>query len=299
MYIILFLFLSLAIFCLILFHFKKKKIICRLRCMSPCDKYELLNELTAPFGYRYVPEQDLFTSRLDAWQKSYGYGRIYDEAAPFFNMVFDCQPVYFDYDGKTWLIEFWKGQYGISSGSEVGIYCADTIIPSEKRDSTIFHAVEPEEYLSMTTTLFHRDRPIARMNQFHWWLTSFIPGRFSRPEDLTLEVSLHFPDFEMRNAFINALHQDGYRIADINLSMYQIDVLFTFCTPARRRSRLSRLHRRLVQCKNHLFCQLYRFVTRPFTLTCDKILYLYYYLPFIFRRTLRLKRPRRRRPAAG
>ena len=30
--------------------------------------------------------------------------------------VFMCLPVYFDYGGKTWLMEFWKGGYGITAG---------------------------------------------------------------------------------------------------------------------------------------------------------------------------------------
>ena len=42
--------------------------------------------------------------------------------APRFQMVFDALPVYFDYQKKTWLIEFWKGQYGINTGAEIGIY---------------------------------------------------------------------------------------------------------------------------------------------------------------------------------
>ena len=38
---------------------------------------------------------------------------------------------------------------------------------------------------------------------------------------------------------------------------------------------------------NRLCCRLYRFVTRPFHCTLDKILYLYYLLPFFLRRMLR------------
>ncbi|MCH5266381.1 MAG: DUF4474 domain-containing protein [Lachnospiraceae bacterium] len=263
--------------------------------MSPCEKSQLLDELTSPLGYHYDSEQDVFTSQLDAWQKSYGYGSIFDKAAPFFNMIFDCQPIYFDYDGKTWLIEFWKGQYGITTGSEIGVYHADTILTPGERKTAIFHAAEPEEYLPMTTELFYRGCPMARMSKSHWWLTIFSPGQFSKPEDLTLEISLRFPNFEMRNAFINALHQAGYQVEDINLSMYYMDVFFTFQSSSHHISWLARLHRCYVQWKNHLFCRLYRFVTRPFSLTCDKLLYLYYYLPFIFRRMLRLKRFKKRK----
>ena len=109
-------FLLFILFFLIFFHFRKRKIIRKLCCMSDQEKCCMLNELTEPLGYCYDARQDIFTSTTDAWQKRFGYGAIYDKFAPLLNMVIDSQPVYFDYDGKTWLIEFWKGQYGINTG---------------------------------------------------------------------------------------------------------------------------------------------------------------------------------------
>lgn len=58
------------------------------------------------------PEEEILVSTEDAWQRKYGYEALYDALAPHFNMIFDYYPVYFDYQGKTWLIEFWKGLYG-------------------------------------------------------------------------------------------------------------------------------------------------------------------------------------------
>ena len=39
-------------------------------------------------------------------------------AYQYVGMVFETLPVYFDYAGKTWLIQIWKGQYGICTGCE-------------------------------------------------------------------------------------------------------------------------------------------------------------------------------------
>lgn len=69
--------------------------------MSMCEKICLLDELIEPLGYRYVCETDIFTSTLNAWQRNFGYADIYDKLASFFNMIFDCYPVYFNYGGKT------------------------------------------------------------------------------------------------------------------------------------------------------------------------------------------------------
>ena len=106
MYCTLFIVIVIAIFFLFLFHFRKKKIIKKICCMPKKEKCDFLNERVAPLGYCYDCHQDIFTSTQDAWQKKYGYGSIYDRVAPFFNMIFDYKPIYFNYDGKTWLIEF-------------------------------------------------------------------------------------------------------------------------------------------------------------------------------------------------
>lgn len=290
MYIAIIFILILAILCLLLFHVRKKKIIRKIYCIPCRCKCHLLNELTRPLGYCYNQKQDIFTNTADAWQKSYGYASIYDRMAPFLGMIFDCKPIYFDYEGKTWRIEFWKGQYGINTGAEAGVYHADTIIPSSARDLTIFHAATEEEAPEINMELFYKGKPVAEISGTKWWLTIFSMGQFSNPEDLSLDISLRFTDFEMRNAFIDALYTAGYNIDSLHLCIYFTDVTFTFPASCKRKSFFKNPYRCYVQWKNRLFCKLYCFVTRPFNCTRDKLLYLYYLMPFIFRRMLRLKR---------
>lgn len=278
---------------LVVFHCKKKRLIKKICRLSMCDKCRFLNELVEPLGYWYDLRQDIFTSTPDAWQKYYGYGAIYDKLAPYGSMVFDSLPIYFDYDGKTWLIECWKGQYGINTGSELGVYRADGIIPPHKRKTTIFSAVPEEEYLDMRTELIREGKPIASLCGTHWWLTIFFMGLFSRPDELSLHISIRFPDLEMRDAFLDALLDRGYDPESI-CTCYGT-VIFRFDDRCRKRHLLRALYCHYVQLKNRLFCCLYQFITRPFTNTCDKLLYLYFYLPFAFRRMLRLKRFRKRR----
>lgn len=293
MYKIILLMILVAIIFVILFHWKKKKIIRKICCLSFHDKCNFLNELVKPLGYKYLISQDIFTSTKDAWQKYYGYTELYDKAAPYANMIFDCQPVYFNYDEKTWLIEFWKGQYGINTGSEVGIYHADTIVPPEQLGTTLFSAVSEPDFLDIRTSLFDKGTQIAELNTSHWWLTIFSMGRFSQPGNLTLNVSIRFPDLEMRDAFIDGLFRAGYNRDDLYIRFTTVTVFFDTCWC--HRNCLQRLYRKYVQLKNRFFCWLYRIVTRPFTCTCDRLLYLYYYFPFAFRRMLRLKRFRKKR----
>src|SRR5690554_5362892 len=87
--------------------------------------YKSFNKFLEPYGFAYDPYKDLFYSNLDAWQRDKGYCRLYDEAAAPLSMIMDCEPIYFEYDNKRWLIQFWKGQYGMTTKVEIGVYNTD------------------------------------------------------------------------------------------------------------------------------------------------------------------------------
>ena len=59
---------------------------------------------------------------MDPLQRSLGYAYGYDAAAIRMATIIDCEPIFFDYDNKHWMIELWKGQYGLETGCEVGVY---------------------------------------------------------------------------------------------------------------------------------------------------------------------------------
>ena len=147
MYYLLFVLLLIALLGCIFFQCRRKKIICKINSMDCCTKCSLIDELVYPFGYKFHCDCGFFSSTLDAPQKQAGYTWLYDYLAPRFQMVFDSLPVYFDYRGRTWLIEFWKGQYGINTGAEIGIYHADPIIPEKDYKNAWFSCAEEEEML--------------------------------------------------------------------------------------------------------------------------------------------------------
>lgn len=292
MYYVLFVIFLLAAIGILLFHFRKRKIIRKVDNMCQEEKLILLDELIHPLGYCYNEYQDIFATTTDAWQKQFGYTSFYDQMAPFFNMVFDCKPIYFDYDGKTWLIELWKGQYGINTGAEVGVYRADRILSPEERDTALFSAVGEENYLDIRMELFDGNRHLADRQGYHWWLTAFLMGKFSKPQNLTMDVRIRFPDYQMCDAFLHSLHKSNLDTLSLHVQICGTDACLSF-SGGNHRPLLRRIHCRFVLWKNKQFCRLYCFVTRPFSLACDKLLYLYYYLPFAFRRVLRLKSERK------
>lgn len=266
-------------------HWRKKKIIKKVCSLCLKEKCEILDDIIGPFGYSYVPAQDIITSRIDAWQREFGYRAFFDKTASFAGMVIDCLPVYFDYQDRTWLIEFWKGQYGMNTGCEIGVYYADRILNEDELEHRLFQSVCDEDMLKLSFTLSEDNTNLAQLCAEHWWLTAFLPGYFSYPSDLTLYASVTLQSCEMAKAFANGLVRAGYRNDEIRLCGSTVS--FTFSKSAPICGRLRRLRIRIVQWINRLWCKIYRFITRPFKLTIDRLLYLYYYLPFIFRRIFR------------
>ena len=288
MYYLLFALLLAALLGCIFFQCRRKKIICKINSMDDCTKCSLLNELVYPFGYDFRCNCGFFSSTVAAPQKQAGYTWLYDYMAPRFQMVFDSLPVYFDYRGRTWLIEFWKGQYGINTGAEIGIYHADTIIPESAYRTARFSCAEEHEMLDCSFRLCRNENECICNSGRHWWLTAFLVGCFSKPSCLTLEACICFPNREMLSAFIDGMKRIG--CPEDCLSVRGLSVCFVFRKDTSKYNLITRFWRSFSQWKNRIFCKLYLWVTRPFSCTEDRVLYLYYYLPSAFRRLLRLHR---------
>lgn len=273
---------------------RKKRILKKLARMSPCEKYSLLDSVVKSFGYKYIPEWDVFSSRVDAWQRQFGYGTVYDRASVYFNMALHTLPIYFDYEGRTWLIQVWKGQYGICTGCELGLYHANGLVDESRRKDAIFQAVDNDEMMDLSAELWRQGIRIASLNQRHWWLTAFDVGTFSRPSELSLDISIRFPNHEMKDAFYFSLLKQGVNRRDI--FSYHTSIYFHMPDCRYKTSLWRRLHTGLVQGINHFNCNLFCFVTRCCYSSCDRILYLYFYLPLICRHLLRLRHfPRKKK----
>ena len=316
-------FFILLAFAFLLIYIHQISLIRSIRQMSVRDKTLQINTLLQPFGFFLLPARNLISSLQNSWQRTCGYHALFDRSAPHFNMVFDCEPVYFDYDGRTWLIEFWKGQYGINTGCEIGIYHADTLLDESQYETAHFEAASDQELMPVRMRLYRKEPaneaaaepgritpaelsdsttrkilleeesaqtnvPLLQIGAAHWWLTAFLPGLFSQPEDLTMTCSLTFPDFYMQQSFLGALLQSGYRMREITSDGLTLSFRFvrSHTQPPQNGSAL---YRQWVQKKNNFFCRLYQFATRPFTAPEDQILYLYRSLPFCFRRMMQFR----------
>lgn len=282
MYFLFGIFLALCILFFFLQFFRRRHIICKVKKMELCKKVCLLNEILTPFGFCYELRQDIVTTMQDAWQRQFGYCSLFDSTALVFGMTFDCEPIFFYYEGRTYRIELWKGQYGINLGAEVGIYYAEGILSQEQLETAVFQSVSDEELLTMGITVYQNGQKLFDTMQEHWWLTGFRVGTFCEPESLTMKVSISFCNSAMLSCFVESLLRIGYSIC--NIKVCNCTVSFLFSIPHTRQPRLfRRLRAAFTQWKNRICQKLFLFITKPFCSTVDRLIYLYFFLPPCFR----------------
>lgn len=252
------------------------------------EKFTSLNERIEPLGFVYEPKQDIFYSAMNGWQRQFGYCRLYDEAAAPLNMIIDCEPIYFEYQGREWLIEFWKGQYGMTTGAEVGIYVSngpDLNIPGIF-NGTFYDTVGDEENLRISISLWKKDKHLFSRREVHWWLTGFIVGEYSSPKELTMEIEITFRTMSMCLAFIEGLKNTGYSNNEIHVHNNTVRVLFTEPHSKQPLSR-TKLLTFFKQRSNRRYCRIYNKITSDLENTMDKIEYVFAYSPRLFNRIMR------------
>ncbi len=262
---------------------RRRKCVKKIRQMGREEKCAMLSRLAEPFGFDYVPREDIFISRIYAWQRKEGYEALFDRLASKFQMIIDAFPVYFDYQGKTWLIEFWKGQYGINTGAEVGVYHSNRLIPPNQRRQVHYNSVSDTEMPLIGICLERRREKLFSWKEYHWWLAAFRMGLFSQPKDLVLYASVTFHDVAAAEAFCQGLQEAGYDGGEFRIRNRRVTVCLdrTECYAG-----IARWHRKLAQGLNRFYCRLYRIATAPFTDTVDRMLLLYEQLPGCFRHML-------------
>lgn len=196
-------------------------------------------------GFTYDPQQRIIVSRRDALQRSFGYVYGYDAAALGMSAVLDCEPIFFDYAGKHWMIELWKGQYGLETGCEIGVYTRafdasgpgyallDATVGRRPGDAVPSHGLfydcaSDDDQLELSATL-RRDGQVlfTRGPERHWWLTGFRWGVLSAPEQLAVDVGITLKDEAMRDAFLAAIVDRPYP----GLRVEGTTVRFTFERP--------------------------------------------------------------------
>jgi hypothetical protein len=175
---------------------------------------------TAIASYKYDPDGNYYyTDDKEAWQSNFGFNEGYDSMAPVTMMFYDTVRTKFNYGGKEWMVQTWKGQYGYAFvGGEVGLY-------TRKAGSSGSHynCASKEDWLKMEM-LFMWDEtgtgvyePIfQRPYADYWWCTGFVVGfdGHKNRHQFRLMTRITFKDEEMANAFCEAFEKNGFARVD-------------------------------------------------------------------------------------
>ncbi len=174
-------------------------------------------------GYLFDSDGNFFFTSDDPWQRNFGYNEAFDTAAPFVSIYMDTMRLKFRYEGKDWMIQFWKGQYGLAFvGAEIGVY-------TKPVDRTVEHydAASDEDALYMSMTGYRDDQIIfAREYTKYWWCTGFVPGqlkKFSDRSEIAVKCRITAKDENMLNSIVSQLKAnnlvDGrhYTVSDLDV----------------------------------------------------------------------------------
>ena len=150
-------------------------------------------------GFEYDEKQGIYYSSVNPWQKGFGFNVIYDMSAPLAGMYYDTERIYFQYNDKDWMIQLWKGQYGATSGAEIGVY--------NKTDKIMqYDCVSEDEFLEMSFDFYNQGEYVfSRGPEKHWWLTGFKIFNAGVPILIDLDITIKFPTKSMADAFEGGL----------------------------------------------------------------------------------------------
>ncbi len=271
----------LFLICVLLLITRKKK-----KSFIPsCDmakSFGNINTVLASTGFFYSKIDDVFYSRKDAWQRDYGYCHLYDETLPLVGMIVDCEPITFDYDNKHWVIELRKGQYGMATGGEIGIYnTTNESIKAPGFHGIFYDSISNEECIPFEFKLKRNKKVLIHKRSTNWWLAGLKFAEFSNTTSLSLDAKFVFPNKKIRDAFVSGLLNVGYTTREFFVFFHQVNVHFTkphILQPASR----TRVQEFIIQQCNQKTCDTYQNLTSSYDNTLDKLDFLTNSSPELF-----------------
>ncbi len=170
-----------------------------------------VGEVILAAGFRYDKEQQIFYSEEESWQRNFGFMPIYDAGAAFVGMYYDTMRLKFNYNEKDWMIQIWKGRYGITTGGEMGVY-----YKSPEVEENVYACVPDDEMITMSFALYKgNELYMTRGPEEHWWLTGFKLFDMIAPSELTMHCSFFMDDVGMADALEESMKDLGF-VKDVN-----------------------------------------------------------------------------------
>lgn len=135
------------------------------------------------------------------FQRNYGYCELYDDLS---FLIFDdliTARMKFNYEGRDWMIQIWKGRYLTTIGGEMGIYNKP-----ESRGIEFYDCGRDEDAMPMSMSILRGEEVYLEMDlKTWWWQTGFVFRELCAPEELTMKSKIVFPNETMSNLFTGAI----------------------------------------------------------------------------------------------
>jgi len=161
--------------------------------------YDTIDVGLMGIGFDYNFPEYLLRTAPGTWQRSLGYNILFDAFSPLMLIYLDTLRFPFSYEGRDWMIQFWKGYYLASNGAEIGIY--------EKNPGTPIFWDASDTMLDISMRVFQGDTLFFDYGtQRTWWTGGFKYGNFLRtplvlPKQLRLTGTITFEEPGMADAF--------------------------------------------------------------------------------------------------
>jgi len=163
-----------------------------------------------------MDENGIFYVEHPRWGEDFGTYHIYDLSNPVIQLVYGTVRVKFSYDSKDWMVQMWKGRYGlVMLGGEIGVYNKPAGQTGER-----YYSALPEEELIVGMDVYQHNLKtgektylFTRGPQSDWWLTGFVPGSFyeyNKKSEIIMAAEIQFPNAEMLQAFETAFAEAGF-----------------------------------------------------------------------------------------
>lgn len=168
-------------------------------------------------------------------QANFGYNWVYDLGANLIDFHIETCKLPFEYNGKQYRIQLWKGQY-ISGeigtvGGEIGLYTRE---PGKFYTKDHYDCAPQDEWVYMEMTCLWDDdgdgvysSQFTRNYDLFWWATGFVDGQLADLNDTSpvrILGRITFKDVEQAKAFEQALANKGFS----SVSTFRPDVPDTY-----------------------------------------------------------------------
>ena len=173
-------------------------------------------------GFTFDPYQFTIINQKPTFQWLLGFNDFYDTMPWVVNVWADTMKCHFNYEGKDWRVQFWKGGYGVffATGGEIGIY-------NKSENQNLEHYTAPVsqgDWLDLTFSIYNKGnklftRPSPQLSGDvgpYWWATgykilSICTDFLSRPrKNVVMDATLNFKSAAMAELFVGELEAKGF-----------------------------------------------------------------------------------------